>query len=135
MRFVFAAKEPGRIEFGIIYGLIALLALFAARFLPILELAPACAFKALTGLPCPTCGSTRSIVHLSHFRFFSSLAMNPLLFVSFLAAVVALLYGVITLVFGLPRINVMLSDREKDRVRAAALLVLLFNWLYLFFAL
>lgn len=131
MRFVFARREPGGIEFGIIYGVIALLVLFAGRFLPILALAPSCAFKALTGFPCPTCGSTRSIVHLAHAQFFSAFTMNPLVFMTFLAALVALVHGATTWVFDLPRISIALEDREKDVLRIAAVLILLFNWLYL----
>ena len=135
MRFVLARRARGQIEFGIIYGVIALLALFAGRFIPVLSFAPSCAFKALTDLPCPTCGATRAIVHLSQGELFSALAMNPLIFAGFLAAVLALFYSLFTLVFDLPRISIALSEYERNRVRIAAVLVLLLNWIYLFFAL
>ncbi|NMA06577.1 MAG: DUF2752 domain-containing protein [Ruminococcaceae bacterium] len=36
-----------------------------------------CAFNRLTGLNCPSCGMTRSIVSLLNLRFAESLALNP----------------------------------------------------------
>ncbi len=121
----------GQIEFGIIYGLIAFMVLIAGRFLPVLSLAPSCAFKALTGIPCPTCGATRSMVLLSHCDVVSAFCMNPAIAVCALLAVLYLLYSLFTLLFGLPRINLTLSGKEKDRVRVLAVLLILANWLYL----
>jgi hypothetical protein len=37
-----------------------------------------CMFKSLTGLPCPSCGSTRSVTAIAHFDFFEALWWNPL---------------------------------------------------------
>jgi Protein of unknown function (DUF2752) len=36
-----------------------------------------CLFKEITGLPCPSCGTTRSLVLLMHGEFRESLMMNP----------------------------------------------------------
>lgn len=44
-------------------------------------LVPLCGFRALTGLPCPLCGCTRSLLAWSRLDFASALAANPLLFV------------------------------------------------------
>ncbi|HEX9019901.1 MAG TPA: DUF2752 domain-containing protein [Nitrospirota bacterium] len=132
MRFSLKKRASGQIEFGIIYGGIALLALVTARFLPVLTL-PSCAFKGLTGLPCPTCGSTRSVVHLAHGDILHSLAMNPLTALCFLGAVVYLLYSLITLMPGIPRLGIVLTAREKNAVRIVAIHLLLVNWFYLVF--
>ena len=131
MHFVLKKRTPGQIEFGIIYGGIVLLALLAGRFLPVRALAPSCAFKALAGMPCPTCGSTRSIVHLSHGDVASAFFMSPLVLAGALAALVYLLYSLVTFFFDVPRIVVSLSGKEKDRIRALAALLILVNWLYL----
>ncbi len=131
MRFVLNKRVPGRIEFGIIYGGIALLALFAGRFLPVLVFAPSCVFRRVTGLPCPTCGSTRSIVFLAQGDITSAFFMNPLVGACAIAAVLFLLYSLFTLVFDVPRIGVVLSESEKDRLRALVVLLVLLNWLYL----
>ena len=47
---------------------------------------PGCAFKALSGLPCPYCGHTRSMVHLYEGEPTLALAYQPmaLFFVAFL---------------------------------------------------
>jgi hypothetical protein len=135
MRFRRSKREQGRIEFGIIYGSIAGLILLAGRFLPLSSLAPACAFRALTGFPCPTCGSTRSIVNLAHGDIPSALAMNPLTGMAALGAVAVLFYSLFSLAFSIPIVTIDLSEREKDWMRAAAVVVLLFNWLYLALAL
>ena len=37
-----------------------------------------CVFKALTGWPCMTCGTTRALGRLAHFDVAGALAMNPL---------------------------------------------------------
>jgi hypothetical protein len=135
MQVIKVKRRRGQIEFGIICGVIALLVLAAARFLPVLAMAPSCAFKALTGLPCPTCGSTRSIVHLAHADLISAMSMNPLICTVFLAAVPVLLYCIVTLVFDRPRIRFTLSNEEKNFFRICAFVIVLSNWLYLLFAL
>jgi len=135
MRLFTQKRAKGQIEFGIIYGGIALLVLCAARFLPVLEFLPSCAFKGFTGMPCPACGSTRSIVHLAHGEFFSSLAMNPLASIGSIGIVFFFLYSVLTLAFDKPRLGIGLTEREKNAVRVGVALLVLANWSYLVFVL
>jgi hypothetical protein len=40
--------------------------------------APVCAFRAITGVPCPTCGGTRALLALSRLDAAAALAWNPL---------------------------------------------------------
>ena len=135
MRFNLKKREPGELEFGIIYGGIAFLALLAGRFLPLLDLAPSCVFRSLTGLPCPTCGSTRAIVLLAHGDIPTALSFNPLTGIGAIAAVLSLFYGLIAFAFDVPRLNFVLTEREKNGIRASVLLFLFLNWTYLFSAL
>src|SRR5512143_2022666 len=104
MRLILQKRTQGRTEFGIIYGGIALLAIYVGRFVPVLSFAPSCVFKGLTGVPCPTCGATRSVVHLARGEFFASLGMNPLVSLCFVIAVLAFFYSLITLIVDIPRI-------------------------------
>lgn len=131
MRLVFKKRPTGRIEFGLIYGGIAFLGLCAARFLPVLTLLPSCPFNELTGIPCPTCGATRSVLHLAQGDIFSSIAVNPLTSLCFGAAVVYFFYSLVTLVFSLPRVDVLLIAQEKNAVRVGALALVFLNWTYL----
>ena len=57
--------------------------------------------------------------------------MNPLVLASALAALVYLFYSLFTFFFDVPRVVVALSGKEKDRIRALAVLLILANWLYL----
>ena len=50
----------------------------AARFLPWHKLPSMCMFYHLTGLPCPSCGMTRSVISLTHLRFREAVSLNPL---------------------------------------------------------
>lgn len=135
MNFNLAKRQQGGIEFGIIYGLMVMLALAAARLLPLAGFMPGCAFRALTGFPCPTCGTTRSLVHLSHARLLPSLAMNPLASMTLIVLILAFFYYAITLLFDFRRLRVSLSGPEKDRIRIIAVAIVLLNWLYLLFVL
>ena len=131
MRVFFKKRSAGQIEFGVIYGGIALLILCAARLLPILSIVPACTFKGLTGIPCPTCGATRAALYLSQGEIVAALAMNPLTTLGFMAAILYLLYSVVTLACDLPRVNFLFTDREKNMVRAALVILLFAQWFYL----
>ena len=42
-----------------------------------LDLVPDCAFRSLTGFPCPGCGMTRSLLLLTELRLADAVAMNP----------------------------------------------------------
>ncbi len=131
MRVVFAKRVSGQTEFGIIYGGIALAALCAVRLPSVLSFIPSCTFKRLTGLPCPTCGSTRSLTHLAHGDIFAALAMNPLAAAGVLTAVLFFLYGIVALLFNLPRVKVLLTVNEGNALRSSAAAILLIQWIYL----
>jgi len=121
----------GELEFGIIYGVIVILALVAGRFLPVEQVFPACVFKGLAGIPCPTCGSTHAVVYLSRGNLAGALAANPLLSASVMIALLYFFYSLPARIFAVPRLSVSLSDREKDGVRVGAVVLVAANWIYL----
>ena len=133
MRLFLKKRSPAQIEFGILYGGIAFLVLLFAWFPPGFACLPSCVFKGLTGFPCPTCGATRSIMHLAHGGGVAALAMNPLIAISFIAAILYLLYSLITLAACAPRVHIALTDTEKNTVRIGAIGLVLINWTYLIF--
>ncbi len=135
MRVTFARRIPGEIEFGIIYGAIAIIAICAVWLLPVLSIAPSCAFKMLTGIPCPTCGSTRSMVHLANGDISAAFMMNPLITMSFLMSILFFLYGIVALLLKLPRIKFLLTKKEGLAVRFCAFALLIIQWVYLYFRL
>ena len=131
MRLLLKKRAPEQIEFGIIYGGIALVMLGVGWLQPILSFAPDCVFKGLTGIPCLTCGSTRSVVHLSHGAILSAFGMNPLMTLCLISAVLYFIFSLISAVFDLPRISLLLTDKEINVMRSGVVMILLAQWAYL----
>ncbi len=93
---------------------------------------PACIFHSLTGLPCLTCGATRSAWQFLHGHFTTSFLFNPLAFASYCGILLFDLYAAAVLVSGGRRLRVSKFSRQDKRVlRTLALIVLAGNWLYL----
>jgi len=128
-------KRPGDIEFGIIYGTIALLALIAASVLPVQKILPPCPFRVVTGIPCPSCGSTRSLVHLAHGDIAGSLILNPLFSLAMITALFLFFACSVRLPFNRSRITLTHTRREGTVLRAGMAGIFLANWSYLIFSL
>jgi len=91
---------------------------------------PLCYVKALSGLPCPTCGSTRAAGRLFAFDPAGAFAMNPLATLAALALVLWAL-GDLALV---PRgrvLGVEVSPRAATLLRVALVAAVAGNWAYL----
>lgn len=116
---------------GLVFGAVGVLSTLAVGLLQLDRLPIAlCYLKAFTGLPCPTCGSTRALGRLFALDLKGALAMNPL---TTLAAVVVALWAACDLVL-LPRklaLGVELAPRVGVALRVAAVAAALLNWIYL----
>jgi hypothetical protein len=131
MRLLLKKRASDQIEFGLIYGSIALAVLVVGRLQPILPFAPQCVFKGLTGIPCLTCGSTRSVVFLSRGEILSAFAMNPLTTLCLISAILCFFTSLISAALGLPRISFFFTDKERNLMRAGVVVLLLVQWVYL----
>jgi hypothetical protein len=124
----------GAAPLGAIFGSIGVLAGAAIAFLGLDRLPVAfCVFKGLTGLPCPTCGSTRAVGRLFGLDPAGALAMNPF---TTLVAVVIAAWAVVDVLL-IPRgraLRVDLSASAGRALRVAAFVAFFANWIYLLFA-
>ena len=93
---------------------------------------PRCPFLAVTGLPCVTCGATRSIIAFLHGDFLLALRWNPLAFVAFCGLIAFDLYATRVLVGRTARLRIVgWTGTEKNVVRIAVIALLALNWIYL----
>ena len=95
-------------------------------------LLPRCPWHAVTGWPCPGCGSTRAIVHLLNGDALGALAHNPLVASGALLFVLGGLIAPAWLLCGGRAVSI--GAGPGRRVRAAAAAVVLANWAWLAFA-
>jgi hypothetical protein len=92
---------------------------------------PLCGFKTISGLPCPTCGITRTIIALSRGDLARGLFMNPLAAILCGAGLLYLLYAAIVLALRLPRFRPTVTTTGARRLRIAAFTALAVNWIWL----
>lgn len=119
-----------------------LLARFAA---PLFKLLPACTFRQVTGVPCPSCGATRAGLALAQGDLMIALSYNPLLVIS-----LGILFGwSVYRVFeiwsgkavsrGLAKMMIKIFGahfdgakfRMRQRLRWLAIGAIALNWIYL----
>ena len=116
---------------GAVFGGIGVLAAAVISLLHLDRLpVTLCVFKGLTGLPCPTCGSTRALGRLFALDFPGALAMNPF---TTLVAVAVAGWAVADLVLLPARraLDVAVAPRLGLALRVGALVLFLANWVYL----
>ena len=93
---------------------------------------PKCAFKTVTGLPCVTCGSTRSLIEFLHGHFLAALKWNPLAFAAICGLVAFDLYAAVVLIGRTARLRIIdWTAGEKTAARCGVIGLLLLNWIYL----
>jgi Protein of unknown function (DUF2752) len=121
-----SAREFGHAE---VFAAIFVLSFLAARLLPLLSLPYACPFKALTGLPCATCGMTHAFVYLARGEVRAALAASPL--GALLAGGIWLFAAADAAFFALALPLPAPGPRSARALVVAGLIALLANWAFL----
>ena len=125
------SAPAGRLPLGAILGGIAVLGAAAVGLLHLDRLPfTVCILKAFTGIPCPTCGSTRAVGCLAHGDLPGAFAMNPLAAAALLALVPWALADLALFTQG-RALGLSVSPGVGRALRLAVVVAVLANWVYL----
>ncbi len=88
-----------------------------------------CPVKSVTGVPCPTCGSTRFALSLMDLRFKDALIYNPLFFT---VAAAILINGAVHFYLSLRKFyyRIVVTERGANLLRILLVVMILLNWFY-----
>lgn len=89
----------------------------------------ACTFRKLAGIPCPTCGTTRSAQAMLDLDLASAFLVNPLAAFVGSAFVVGGAAALVWLLFGWPMPSIGLRWNQRWTIAAVGIIVI--NWVYL----
>ncbi len=133
MRFELEELQPKAVNHELIWGSIGLFVALCSRFVPFDRIPlPPCLFHKITGIPCPTCGFTRTFRLIARLRLLDGFLMNPVAALIFAFMVVFVVYAAVVLAFRKPRIRLHLNGRrELNIVRVLVAVVVISNWIYL----
>ena len=92
---------------------------------------PLCLFREWTGIPCPSCGSTRLAEALLAGDLVGAIAHNPLVFGALAGVAVWAVLSASRWAFGLPAWRLVTRPGERLALRVGAVLVLFAGWAYL----
>jgi hypothetical protein len=87
-----------------------------------------CNFKNLTGLPCPTCGTTRCLSALAHFHLAEAFWFNPLILIS---VFVIAFWFMASLLLPAPIFERFKSSLSLLPLLKIGVALLILNWIYL----
>lgn len=98
------------------------------------EHAGVCLFRFVTGIPCPSCGSTRSVISLLHGHFLEALSINPLGIIVAVIMIVAPVWIFFDLAAGKSTFSRMYGFLERMLMKPAIAIPLiaavLLNWVW-----
>ena len=127
---IWRAPRTGERQLAWIWALSSVTILAMAPLWPrLVQLAPRCTFHRLTGLPCPTCGTTRAALALFHGHLLEALGYNPLMTILGGMFMAGGLTAPVWLLAGL-QIPVIPTTARRP-LRIVALLAILANWAFL----
>jgi hypothetical protein len=124
-------NTPPKSPIHVIWGIFAIgLIILGHLFRNYLGMLPPCIFKHVTGIPCLTCGGTRSIVAFSNFEFYRAFIFNPLIML-FSVGIMVFSFGTLAGWILKRSIAVKLSRNEIMVIRIFIISLVIFNWAFL----
>lgn len=133
MRLIVRRLGPGELNHELIWLFVSIGSLVGAAVWLSLRLPwPICLFHELTGLPCLTCGATRSTIAFLHGNFAAAWSWNPIAFVALCSVALFDLYALLVLTARTQRLRIVFSsERAKQLTRFFVIAALALNWIYL----
>jgi hypothetical protein len=122
-----ATREERQLAFLWLAAAVSALAL-RPLWLAVGPLLRPCVFRSLTGIPCPTCGTTRAAAAFLDGHLITAFAANPLAAAAGLLFVVGAPLATLWAVSGWP--VPVLPTPLPGWVRIGAVILLVVNWLY-----
>lgn len=93
-----------------------------------------CFIKRVTNIPCPSCGSTRSVMLLTEGEFIGALKLNP---IGYLVAIVMLIAPIWIVADTIKRTNTLFDFYleievflKRPKVAIPLILLLVINWIW-----
>ena len=136
MKLETAERDPRAVPLTLVFGALGILCTAAAGTLARIPEGwlPAplrCPFLALTGLPCPTCGTTRALAALAQGDIPRALLLNPLITATALGISAAAAGSLWRRLTRRPALRCSFSRREMVFLRGATAAVIALNWAFL----
>lgn len=112
-------------------GLVGIVGLLVARFVPIAKLPFwGCVLRQSTGWPCLGCGLTRVADRFSHGNIAGAWQANPLGTIAAALFAIIAVWTVLHLAFKVPTPEILLTDREARNVKIAVVVAVLVNYAF-----
>jgi hypothetical protein len=89
-----------------------------------------CIFKTITGIPCPSCGSTRATLLLFHGEFGKSIFLNPFGIVTNILILLSIAWMLMDIIKSRDTFLPFLKKTWDFRIQLIIFLILVANWFW-----
>ena len=89
-----------------------------------------CVFRGITGIPCPSCGSTKATLQLFKGNFLNSFLINPLGILTNVLILISAVWMVVDVIKGKETLLPFLKRDWSIKIKLIILFVVCVNWIW-----